>query len=46
MTKGERMYKDIKSFGKEIEVWTWTMNKEGATLKNMKGSKLLDKRST
>jgi hypothetical protein len=40
------MYKDIESFGKEIEVWTWTMNKEGATLKNMKGSKLLDKRST
>jgi hypothetical protein len=37
--KGERLYKDMKALGK-IEVWTWKMDKEGATLKNMRGSKL------
>jgi hypothetical protein len=46
MTKGERVYRGIESFGREIKVWTWTMDKEGATLKNVKGSKFLDKRST
>ena len=52
MTKRERLYKDMKALG-EIETkilqlgfWTWTMDKEGATLKNVKGSKFLDKRST
>jgi hypothetical protein len=32
MTKGERLYKDMKALGK-IEVWTWKMDKERATLK-------------
>jgi hypothetical protein len=45
MTKGERLYKYMKALG-EIEIWTWTMDKEGATLKNVRGSKFLDKRST
>jgi hypothetical protein len=45
MTKRERLYKDMKTMGK-IEVWTWKMEKERATLKNMRGSKFLDKRST
>jgi hypothetical protein len=45
MTKGERLYKDMKALG-EIEVCTWTTDKEGATLKNMRGSKFMDKRST
>jgi hypothetical protein len=27
-------------------IWTWIMDKEGATLKNREGSKFLDKRST
>jgi hypothetical protein len=46
MTKGEKLYKDMKALG-EIEIWmTWTMDKEGATLKNVRGSKFLDKRST
>jgi hypothetical protein len=45
VTKGERLYKDVKALGK-IEIWTWKMDKEGATLKNMRGSKFLDKRST
>jgi hypothetical protein len=45
MTKGERLYKDMKALGK-IEILTWKMDKEGATLKNMRRSKLLDKRST
>jgi hypothetical protein len=45
MTKGERLYKDMKALGK-IKVWTWIKDKEGATLKNREGSKLLDKIST
>ena len=45
MTKGERLYKDIKAL-EEIERLNMDMDKEGATLKNMKGSKFLDKRST
>ena len=43
MTKRERLYKDMKALG-EIETkilqlgfWTWTMDKEGATLKNKEG---------
>jgi uncharacterized pyridoxamine 5'-phosphate oxidase family protein len=43
--KGEKLYKDMKAFG-EIEIWTWTMDKEGAILKNVSGSKFWDKRST
>jgi hypothetical protein len=42
--KGERLYKDMKDLEK-IVVWTWKMDKEEATLKNMRGSKFLDKRS-
>jgi hypothetical protein len=45
MTKEERLYKDMKAL-EEIEIkilqlgfWTWTMDKEGATLKNVRGSK-------
>jgi hypothetical protein len=38
MTKGEKFYKDMKALG-EIEIWTWTMDKVGATLKNVRGSK-------
>jgi hypothetical protein len=45
MTKGERLHKDIKSLG-EIERLDMDMDKERATLKNMMGSKFLDKRST
>jgi hypothetical protein len=45
MTNGKRLYKDTKALG-EIKIWTWTMDKEGATLKNVRGSKFLDKRST
>jgi hypothetical protein len=45
MTKGERLYKDMKAL-KEIERLDMDMNKEGETLKNVKGSKFLDKRST
>ena len=48
MTKGERLYKDMKALGK-IETKKYRldmdMDKEGATLKNVKGSKFLDKRS-
>jgi hypothetical protein len=36
MIKQERLYKDMKALGK-IEVWMWTMDKEGATLKNVEG---------
>jgi hypothetical protein len=43
--KGEILYKDIKAMG-EIERLDMDMDKEGATLKNMKGSKFLDNRST
>ena len=50
-------FMEIDDKGGEIEtkilqmgIWTWTMtwtmDKEGATLKNMRGSKFLDKRST
>jgi uncharacterized pyridoxamine 5'-phosphate oxidase family protein len=45
MTKGKRLYKDMKALG-EIEVWIWTMDKDEATLKNVRGSKFLNKRST
>jgi hypothetical protein len=45
MTKGEILYKYMKALG-AIEICTWTMDKEGATLKNVRGSKFLDKRST
>ena len=44
---------EIDDKGREIEtkilqlgIWTWTMVKEGATLKNGEGSKFLDKTST
>ena len=30
----------------QLGFWTWTMDKEGVTLKKVKGSKFLDKRST
>jgi hypothetical protein len=43
MTKRERLYKDMKAL-EEIE--RLDMDKEGTTLKNVKGSKFLDKRST
>ena len=52
MTKGERLYKDMKTLGEietkilQLEFWTWTMDKEGATLRNGERSKFLDKRST
>jgi hypothetical protein len=39
------LYKDIKALEK-IEVWMWKIDKDGATLKNMRGSKFLNKRST
>jgi hypothetical protein len=45
MTKRERLYKDMKSL-EEIERLDMDMDKEGTTLKNVKGSKFLDKRST
>ena len=45
MTKGERLYKDMKTL-EEIERLNMDMDKEGATLKNVKGSKFLDKKST
>jgi hypothetical protein len=45
MTNGERLYKDMKALG-EIEIGTWTMDKEGAILKNVRGLKFLNKRST
>jgi hypothetical protein len=45
MTKGERLHKDIKALG-EIERLDMDIDKEGATMKNMMGSKFLDKRST
>ena len=49
MTKGERLYKDMKALG-EIEENKYRldmdMDKEGATLKKRDGSKFLDIRST
>jgi hypothetical protein len=45
MTKGERWYKDMKAL-EEIERLDVDMDKEGTILKNVKGSKFLDKRST
>ena len=45
MTKGERLYKDMKAL-EEIERLNMDIDKEGATLKNVKGSKFLDKNST
>ena len=45
MTEEERLYKDIKAL-EEIERLNMDMDKEGATLKNVKGSKFLDKKST
>ena len=46
MTKGERLYKDIKAL-EEIETkklrLDMDMDKEGATLKKRDGSKFLDK---
>ena len=46
-------FMEIDDKGGEIEtkilqmgIWTWTMDKEGATLRNWEGSKFLDKRST
>jgi hypothetical protein len=44
MTKGERLYKGMKALG-EIKVCIWKMDKEGATLKYVRGSKFLDKRA-
>ena len=41
--------KDLGEIEKKIlqlGFWTWTMDKEGVTLKKVKGSKFLDKRST
>jgi hypothetical protein len=50
MTKGEKLYKDMKAFELRGRDWyrdkRWTMDKEGATLRKREGSKLLDKRST
>ena len=43
MIKRERLYKDMKAL-EEIE--RLDMDKEGTKLKNVKGSKFLDKRST
>ena len=43
--KGERLYKDMKAL-EEIERLNMDMDKEGATLKNVNGSKFLDKKST
>jgi hypothetical protein len=43
MIKGERLYKDMKAL-EEIE--RLDMDKERKTLKNVNGSKFLDKRST
>ena len=46
-------FMEIDDKGGEIEIniwqlgiWTWTMDKEGATLRNWEGSKFLDKRNT
>jgi hypothetical protein len=41
MTKGEKLYKDMKaflSFGERLDM---NMDKEGATLKNVRGSNIL-----
>jgi hypothetical protein len=49
MTKGERLYKDMKALEKIERLdmdMDMDMDKEGTTLKNVKGSKFLDKRST
>ena len=52
MTKGERLYKDMKDLGEiekkilQLGFWTWTMDKGGVTLNNKEGSKFLNKRST
>jgi hypothetical protein len=47
MKKGERLYKDMKALEKiERLDMDMDMDKEGTTLKNVKGSKFLDKRST
>jgi hypothetical protein len=45
MIKGERLYKDMKTL-EEIERLDMDMDKGEATLKNVKGSKFLNKRST
>ena len=37
---------EIKTKILQLGIWTWTMVKEGATLKNGEGSKFLDKKST
>ena len=52
MTKGERLYKDMKIFeieivqGGEISYESSSRGGHGATLKKRDGSKFLDKRST